>query len=90
MSLPKDKEADMSSKAPADLYAIPDTQELNSLLALADRMHEQLQSAKEANPDLWPTIVAKLRVDWTYNSNKIEGCTPVSYTHLTLPTIYTV
>ncbi|ODS23694.1 hypothetical protein AB835_07580 [Candidatus Endobugula sertula] len=45
------------------------------MLALADTLHERLQAAKEANPDLWPTIVSKLRVDWTYNSNTIEGST---------------
>lgn len=80
MNTPKDREADNSSqeranKAPAGLYAVPDTPELNSLLVLADTLHERLQAAKENTPDLWPTIVSKLRVDWTYNSNTIEGCT---------------
>ncbi|WP_330177981.1 hypothetical protein [Candidatus Vondammii sp. HM_W22] len=80
MNTPKDKEADIASqenadKAPAGLYAVPDTPELNSLLVLEDTLHERLQAAKEVNPDLWPTIVSKLRVDWTYNSNTIEGCT---------------
>ena len=36
------------------------------LMVMVDTLHERLQAAKEANPDLWPTIVSKLRVDWTY------------------------
>ena len=80
MNTPKYKEADNANqerdnKAPAGLYAVPESPDLNSLLALADTLHERLQAAKEANPDLWPTIVSKLRVDWTYNSNTIEGST---------------
>ena len=80
MNTPEDKETSKTSqacanKAPTGLYAVPETSELSSLLSLVDELHENLQAAKENNPDLWPTIVSKLRVDWTYNSNTIEGST---------------
>ena len=64
-----------ANKAPAGLYAVPETSELSGLLSLVDELHECLQTVKKNNPDLWPTIVSKLRVDWTYNSNTIEGST---------------
>jgi Fic family protein len=60
---------------PAGLYEVPNLPKINMLLEKVDALHQQLQSAKEANPDLWSTIVTKLRVDWTYNSNGIEGST---------------
>ena len=77
----KDKETDTASeavttnKAPAGFYIVPDLPELNSLLRCVDTLHDRLQAAKVVNSDLWPTIVAKLRVDWTYHSNTIEGST---------------
>jgi len=35
----------------------------------------QLDGLKKADSDLWKTILFKLKVDWTYNSNSIEGST---------------
>ena len=70
-----EEQQERANKAPAGLYAVPETSELSSLLSLVDELHERLQTAKKNNPDLWPTIVSKLRVDWTYNSNTIEGST---------------
>ena len=60
---------------PAGLYEVPNLPKINMLLEKVDALHQQLQSAKEARPNLWSTIIAKLRVDWTYNSNTIEGST---------------
>lgn len=64
-----------TKKVPTSLYSVPKTPELNSLLARADTLHARLQTAKKASLSLWPTIIAKLRVDWTYNSNTLEGST---------------
>jgi len=57
------------------LYRIPATLEPDGFLKRADVLNERLKAAREAHPDLWPTILSKLRVDWTYNSNTIEGST---------------
>lgn len=80
MNTPKDKETEKTVQAqnnevPVGLYVAPESPELESLLTLVDKLHQHLKTAKQANPDLWPTIVSKLRVDWTYNSNTIEGST---------------
>ena len=33
----------------------------------------EIGSKKQAKPELWATIQQRLRVDWTYDSNAIEG-----------------
>ena len=80
MNAPKSKKTVSSDKTPDNQtptgrYTVPDTPELNSLLASVEHLHAQIQTAKVANPALWPTIVSKLRVDWTYHANALEGST---------------
>ena len=80
MSTPHRKQTGQPDKTPGnhppeDRYAVPNTAELDSLLASVDRLHAQIQTAKATNPALWPTIVSKLRVDWTYHANALEGST---------------
>jgi Fic family protein len=48
---------------------------LYSLFTIADDLNNQIDTLKNNDPDLWNTIRQKLRIDWTYNSNSIEGCT---------------
>ena len=42
---------------------------------LLNDKNTQLNSLKKTDSDLWKTIFFKLKVDWTYNSNSIEGST---------------
>ena len=51
------------------------TPEIQSLLNLSDSLNNRLHEAKEKNKALWPTILQKLKIEWTYNSNSIEGST---------------
>ena len=51
------------------------TPEIQSLLNLSDSLNKRLHEAKEKNKALWPTILQKLKIEWTYNSNSIEGST---------------
>jgi Fic family protein len=54
------------------------TDQSNKLLALLkdiDSLKEQIDDLRPKRPTLWPVIQEKLRVDWTYDSNAIEGST---------------
>lgn len=62
-------------KTAKGLYQVPDTPVLNQLLEQADTLHQRLQAAKAQHPELWTTILSKLRVDWTYHTNTLEGST---------------
>jgi len=48
---------------------------LIQLFQKADVLKTQIDKQKNENPNLWATILQKLKVDWTYNSNSIEGST---------------
>jgi Fic family protein len=43
--------------------------------AHADALRVRIDAKKNLDAALWETIVKRLRVDWTYNSNGIEGST---------------
>lgn len=43
--------------------------------AQAEVLRQWIDSHKERDPSLWATIVNRLRTDWTYHSNGIEGST---------------
>ncbi len=47
----------------------------NTLLEKADQLNAQVNTLKNINSSLWETILLKLKIDWTYNSNSIEGST---------------
>lgn len=51
------------------------TQKLEQLFQKADTLKTQIDQQKDQNPNLWTTILQKLKIDWTYNSNSIEGST---------------
>ena len=48
---------------------------LSGLLQNVDDLNEEITTLKPKHPTLWPVIQEKLRVDWTYDSNAIEGST---------------
>lgn len=49
--------------------------ELTSKLAQADALRDRIDAKKYDDDALWETIVERLRTDWTYHSNGIEGST---------------
>ena len=49
------------------------TEPLKTLFQKADTLKAQIDKQKNKNINLWETILQKLKVDWTYNSNSIEG-----------------
>lgn len=48
---------------------------LEGLLELADQLKIEIERKKPIDGDLWKTIEEKLLIEWTYNSNAIEGST---------------
>ena len=48
---------------------------LAAKFAQADALQRQINAKKNEDADLWELIVKRLRIDWTYNSNGIEGST---------------
>ncbi len=46
---------------------------LENKLALSDKLREEINTKKSIEGDLWKTIEEKLLIEWTYNSNAIEG-----------------
>ncbi|MBW2100039.1 MAG: Fic family protein, partial [Deltaproteobacteria bacterium] len=56
-------------------YTIQETRDLKELFRIVDDQRQQINILKPSRPELWPTIQEKLRADWTYDSNAIEGST---------------
>ncbi|MDM8561343.1 Fic family protein [Candidatus Parabeggiatoa sp. HSG14] len=60
------------------MYQFPPIQETSQLTKQINRIDElqsQITQHKPIQPSLWTTIQEKLRMEWTYNSNAIEGST---------------
>ncbi len=56
-------------------YNFKQDSELESLFKITDSLNSHINEIKDNNPELWHTILQKLKIDWTYNSNSIEGST---------------
>ncbi len=56
-------------------YQIDITPELESLLNVTDQLNKRVQVIRKENPELWSTLLTKLRVDWTHHSTSLEGST---------------
>lgn len=56
-------------------YNLKEDFELDSLFQITDSLNTRINEIKDSNPELWHTILQKLKIDWTYNSNSIEGST---------------
>ncbi|NDV27667.1 Fic family protein [Desulfovibrio sp. JC010] len=56
-------------------YIIPNSADLTASLAENDRLQKVIDDKRPLEGDLWNVIQFKLKVDWTYNSNAIEGST---------------
>ncbi len=49
--------------------------QLTSKLAAIDAAQADIQRLRAQQPDRWQPIQQKLRAEWTYDSNAIEGST---------------
>lgn len=58
-----------------DFYTVKETIEIRDLFRSIDDLQLQINEQISLQPELWLTIQEKLRLDWTYNSNAIEGST---------------
>jgi len=58
-----------------DFYTISETPRLKQLLHEIDELKAKIDSMRSMRPDIWGTIQQKLKIDWTYDSNAIEGST---------------
>ncbi len=56
-------------------YNLEEDFELSSLFQITDTLNNSINKIKDNNSKLWHTILQKLKIDWTYNSNSIEGST---------------
>jgi Fic family protein len=56
-------------------YTQSPTEEIKALFQKADTLKEKIDKQKKLDNNLWATILQKVKVDWTYNSNSIEGST---------------
>jgi Fic family protein len=56
-------------------YNIEQDFETESLFQITDNLNNKINEIKNENNEIWETIIQKLKVDWTYNSNSIEGST---------------
>jgi len=51
------------------------TVDIESLFRLASSLNDKINLLKNNDESLWDIIAKKLKVDWTYHSNSIEGST---------------
>jgi len=56
-------------------YSVEQTSSLTKLLAEIDDTQAKIDSQKPLREEIWPTIQEKLRIEWTYDSNALEGST---------------
>ncbi|MBE2281525.1 MAG: Fic family protein [Ignavibacteriaceae bacterium] len=54
-------------------YTVKPDIALEKLLELTEELNEEIKRLKPVEGDLWQTIEEKLLIEWTYNSNAIEG-----------------
>lgn len=56
-------------------YNVKETSSLTQLLEEIDSIQAKINSLKPVQKALWATIQEKLRIEWTYDSNALEGST---------------
>ncbi len=56
-------------------YKVVEDDQLRRLLDVADRLRDEINLKRPLEGDLWAVVEEKLLVEWTYNSNAIEGST---------------
>jgi hypothetical protein len=71
-------EPSVEDDADSALYPRQNPEAVITHLALADDLKRRIDAGKASlhpESDLWSKILEKMRVDWTYHSNAIEGST---------------
>ena len=58
-----------------NLYDQEIPSDINGIFDLANSLNDKINLLKESDKSLWLTIAKKLKVDWTYHSNSLEGST---------------
>lgn len=58
-----------------DNYTFRETEESARLIQAVDQQKAEIDHHKSLRKDIWATLQKKLKVDWTYDSNAIEGST---------------
>ena len=56
-------------------YTVNKTAELLQLIKKIDKQQETIDEKWPLQPERWKTIMEKLKMEWTYYSNAIEGNT---------------
>jgi Fic family protein len=59
----------------ARFYNLVETSSLTHLIGEIDAIQAKINSRKPLEEELWATIQEKLRIEWTYDSNALEGST---------------
>jgi len=59
----------------AQFYNVEETSSLLQLIDEIDAMQAKINSRKPLQEAIWATIQEKLRIEWTYDSNALEGST---------------
>lgn len=56
-------------------YTVEKTEELELLIQEIDNLQVRIDEKKPLRPERWETVMEKLKMEWTYDSNAIEGST---------------
>ena len=56
-------------------YLVQKTPELQEQLEVVDQQKTEIDHYRPLRKDIWGTVQKKLKIDWTYDSNAIEGST---------------
>lgn len=56
-----------------DFNIINSSRELEEKLKQVDDLKKEIDARKPLKPEIWSTIQKKLKIEWTYDSNAIEG-----------------
>jgi Fic family protein len=58
-----------------DYYSVQRSGALDSLMGEIDRLQERMDEKKPLQPEKWRAVTEKLKMEWTCDSNAIEGST---------------
>lgn len=56
-------------------YTVEKTEAIESLTQEIDKLQVRIDEKKPLRPERWETVMEKLKMEWTYDSNAIEGST---------------
>jgi hypothetical protein len=56
-------------------YTVSETDELKLLMREIDGLQARIDEKKPMQPERWQAVTEKLKMEWTYDSNAIEGST---------------